>query len=182
MSEDSDALQPLSVGIFPVESVPRPVLLQDEENAYLVFDACLAASKSSCGMATLCLQNCLVTRFGYPNDEALHALLGSEVYPQGIGYYGVYEVRDSSWVMQLQEQRRQCCPDSAHVSHRHFVITFRDSTFEAIAQSVKVTVQNRRATLARFTHMLGWMVQGGRADSVPGEPPVVEEWFSAPCR
>lgn len=182
MSENSDDVLPLSVGIFPVESLPRPVLLQNEQDAYLVFDARVEDSNTSCGMATVRLQNCLVTRFGYPNDEALHALLGPAVYPQGIGFYGVYEVHDSSWVKQLQEQHQLCVPHSALADHRHFVITFRNSTFEAIAQSVKVSVMTRRMTLAKFTHMLGLMVEGGRADSVAGEPHAVEEWFSAPCR
>ena len=182
MSEKPDDLLPLPVGIFPVESVPRPVLLQNEQDAYLVFDACLKGSKTSCGMATVRLQNCLVTRFGYPNDEALHALLGPEVYPQGIGYYGVYEVHGSSWVTQLQEQQQQCFPHHVLPNLRHFVITFRNSTFEAIAQSVKVTVLSRRTMLARFTHLLEGMVEEGYSDSGAGEPHAVEEWFSAPCR
>ena len=102
MTESSDRVVPLSMGMLPAADVPRPILLQNEDDAYLVFDARSEVPNAPAGIATVRLQGCLITRFGYPNDEALG---GHPLYPRGLRFYGVFEVQDSSWVAQLQEQK-----------------------------------------------------------------------------
>jgi hypothetical protein len=70
--------------------------------------------------------------FGSPNDEALS---GHPLEERGLGPYGVFEVRNSSWIRALEQMNR------VHPSHnasrfralRHFVFTFHDTTFECVA-------------------------------------------------
>jgi hypothetical protein len=126
--------------------------MQSEDDAYVVFDAHSDASQAS-GTALVRLRQCLITRFGYPNDEAL---AGHPLYAGGLGFYGVFEVRNSSWIAQLQEQNRRCFPGFRMPQRRHIAITFHDSTLEAITQSVEASLltESRRSVLSRVTGLL----------------------------
>jgi hypothetical protein len=70
--------------------------------------------------------------FGSPNDEAMR---GHPLAERGLGPYGVFEVRNSSWIRALEQMNR------IHPYHnasrfralRHFVFTFHDNTFECVA-------------------------------------------------
>ncbi len=72
--------------------------------------------------------------FGPPNDEAFD---GHPLAERGLSRYCVVEVRQSSWVRQLERMNR------VHPYHkpesfaklRHFVFAFHDSTFECIASA-----------------------------------------------
>jgi hypothetical protein len=136
----SDKIRPLSIGIVPAASTPNPVLLQNEQDASVIFDALEEGSNTWCGCAMVRLEGCLITRFGYPNDRELLALMGLHVYPQGAGVYGIFEVHNSSWIADIQQQQQSCRPESVIPARRHILITFQDSTFEAIAQSVNVVL------------------------------------------
>ena len=69
---------------------------------------------------------------GGPNDEARngHPLIG-----RGLGFHGLYEVLNSSWIRSLERMNR------VHPRHdtrlfeglRHFIICFQDATFECVA-------------------------------------------------
>lgn len=75
--------------------------------------------------------------FGPPNDEAL---AGHPLYARGLESYGVYEIRDSSWVRAL-EQRNRVHPQHDPRNYdglRHLVLTFHDSTFECIAMGARI--------------------------------------------
>lgn len=76
--------------------------------------------------------------FGPPNDEASQ---GHPLHGRGLGYYGAYEVIDSSWIRKMERM------NSVHDRHdpawffkgkRHFIFTFHDSTFECIARSFTI--------------------------------------------
>jgi hypothetical protein len=69
--------------------------------------------------------------FGYPNDEALP---GHPLYGQGLGYYGIYHVRNSSAIAALASQNEISFPGSKHLfdNDRHLIITFQDNTFECV--------------------------------------------------
>jgi hypothetical protein len=70
--------------------------------------------------------------FGLPNDETVH---GHPLAKRGLGPYGVFEIRNSSWIRALERI------NSVHPNHdprrfealRHFVFTFHDNTFECVA-------------------------------------------------
>jgi len=72
--------------------------------------------------------------FGWPNEDVLNA---HPLYARGLSHYGIFEVKHSSWIREIQTG------NSVHPHHRsdwladrrHFIITFHDSTFECIAQS-----------------------------------------------
>jgi hypothetical protein len=76
--------------------------------------------------------------FGPPNDEAFD---GHPLARRGLEPYGVFEVRQSSWIRQLERM------NSVHPRHererfmgkmKHFIFTFHDSTFECIADGFDV--------------------------------------------
>lgn len=76
--------------------------------------------------------------FGYPNDEALP---GHPLFANGLNYYGVFEVRESSWAARLDEQNEVSFPNAvATRPQTHFIITFHDSTFECLADGVTAEV------------------------------------------
>jgi hypothetical protein len=77
--------------------------------------------------------------FGPPNDEAFS---GHPLASRGLGPYAIYEVRNSSWVRQLESM------NSVHPQHnpkayddlKHYVFAFHDSTFECIARGFNATI------------------------------------------
>lgn len=72
---------------------------------------------------------------GGPNDEARtgHPLMG-----RGLDFYGLYEVRNSSWIRSLEKMNRVHPRHNARLYEglRHFIICFQDATFECIARGV----------------------------------------------
>jgi hypothetical protein len=78
--------------------------------------------------------------FGPPNDEAFN---GHPLAGRGLEPYGVFEIRHSSWVRQLERM------NSVHPRHqpaayerlRHFVFAFHDSTFECVAERFSFQVR-----------------------------------------
>ncbi|MGA7326871.1 MAG: hypothetical protein WBX25_20865 [Rhodomicrobium sp.] len=71
--------------------------------------------------------------FGPPNDEAAK---GHPLAERGLGYYGIYEVSNSSWIRTLEQMNRvyRNHDASRFAALRHFVFTFHDNTFECIAK------------------------------------------------
>lgn len=93
--------------------------------------------------------------FGSPNDESFE---GHPLAQRGLLRYGVFEVRNSSWIRALERMNR------VHPKHdarrfderRHFIFTFHDSTFECVAGSLVVaeTIQNDN-NADKITHIIG---------------------------
>lgn len=109
-----------------------PLLAQGSRDLVLVFRArSEPVGEPTTGVVEV--NGCLVSQFGYPNDEALegHPLAGT-----GLGLYGIYEALDSSWVARLDAQNRISFPNSALPPKRHFIITFHDETFECLADDL----------------------------------------------
>jgi hypothetical protein len=82
------------------------------------------------------LLECTSVRFGFPNDEVLH---GHPLYGAGLGYYQLHEVMNSAWLAELRaiEAVHDHAPEVPFENARHFVLTFHDSTLEAIATGVR---------------------------------------------
>ncbi|MCA1811402.1 MAG: hypothetical protein LC623_05265 [Halobacteriales archaeon] len=76
--------------------------------------------------------------FGPPNEEAI---FGHPLASRGIHPYGVFEVKDSSWIRALERM------NSVHRAHkpeafkglRHLILTFHDSVFECVARGYDIT-------------------------------------------
>ena len=141
MTEEKDKVIALNLGCRPEAAVSGALLLQTEHNAYLTFNAQRESPdgfSEDAGTAVVEIVRCQITKFGYPNDEAL---LGHPLYRKGLITYGIYEVLKSSWIAELAEQNRIAFPDRTETTWmRHFVFVFHDSTFECLAQDVKISL------------------------------------------
>jgi hypothetical protein len=130
MSHTTQTVAPLavdvSIDIKPEAGVPFPVLFQTEDETVLIY--------RGYGVVIAHFDRCIITRFGYPNDEALG---GHPLYARGLQHYGVFEVHGSSWPSELEAQNRRVFPDSHAFDYRHFIFTFHDSTFECLAVGVR---------------------------------------------
>jgi hypothetical protein len=152
----ADEVRPFSVGIVPAGGVSSPLLLQNQHDAFLVFDALVEGTDIKCACSMVRLQDCLVTRFGYPNERELQTLMGAQLFPEGSGVYGIFEVRNSSWITEIEEQQQIGLPCAVTPSHRHILITFHNCTFEAIAQSVSAVALEgtRNSVVTRLSQLL----------------------------
>ena len=109
----------------PEPNVPAPVVLQSESKCLLVY------WDRDSNRKALEFSRCSISKFGYPNDEALG---GHRLYGKGLGFYSFFEVIDSEWIAELRKVNQVRFPNfRAFAGKRHFIITFHDSTFECIA-------------------------------------------------
>jgi len=131
------------VGFVPEAAVSEPVLLQTDHAAVLTFSAMREredGKREDAGYGVLELDLCSLTKFGYPNDEALP---GHPLYERGLSDYGVFEVKNSAWIRSMTEHNRVAFPDTPDSKARHFIITFHDSTFECIARGVRASLSSK---------------------------------------
>jgi hypothetical protein len=74
---------------------------------------------------------------GPPNDETID---GHPLAARGLEPYAAFEVADSSWIRQLEQQNR-VHPDHREAyfaALRHYIFVFHDSTFEVVAREMSV--------------------------------------------
>ncbi len=82
---------------------------------------------------------CLAHSFGLPNDEAFD---GHPLAARGLEPFGAYRIENSSWLRQLErmnEVHPNHTPDLFR-RHTHYILAFKDWTFECIARSYTVSV------------------------------------------
>lgn len=130
----------LNIGILPEAAVSGAALTQSESgDVQLVFNAKKAEARhlDSYG-AFVQFKNCLITKFGYPNDEALS---GHPLFEAGLSCYGIFEVFNSPWIEDVRIQNRKSFPDFEFKGLRHFIFTFHDSTFECLAEDFVVELR-----------------------------------------
>jgi hypothetical protein len=124
---------PLNFGFEPEAAVSAPLFIEGEHKAFLTFNASIrGSSPDRTSRAQLAvpigiveIEQCYLSRLGYPNDEGLDEHPLSE---HGITAYGSFEVVNSQWIKDVA---------SGVAGARHFIVTFHDSTFECIAKSAK---------------------------------------------
>jgi hypothetical protein len=140
-----------NIGCQPSPSVSAETLIQDSYRTYLLF---FAVSNSvdekgylkNLGVAILSIEDCIISKFGYPNNEGLpeHPFFG-----YGLAKSPVLEITDSLWVKEILEQidissHRIRSDDFNRQSSekksikRHFIIALSEATFECIASSLIV--------------------------------------------
>lgn len=137
---------------IPQSSVgaPTPVVLSDEGKTVLAFHTentpegwdgtrvRVVRPDSEEPTALVGFKWCYAHMFGPPNDVAFG---GHPLAARGLEPYGAYEVLNSSWIRQLERM------NSVHEYHKperfwerhHYIFTFHDSTFECVADGLKVT-------------------------------------------
>ena len=142
MIPELDEVVPFDIGFVPDGPMSDPILLQNEWNAFLIFNAVQWTTdhergKEGTGIIEI---DGSITKFGYPNHDVLG---GHSLFKHGLRYSGVFEVIGSTWIQQLDAQNRIIFPDSDIFSERrHFVFTFHDSTFECIARDIQAILSN----------------------------------------
>ena len=90
-------------------------------------------------------------RFGFPNDEALG---GHRLWGHGLQFYAAHEVMDSAWLAEVRETERHH-PLAASVPFpdaKHYLLTFHDTTMEAIARGIVV-----QGAFATMDAAINWM-------------------------
>jgi len=131
---------PYDIGFKPEAAVSEPVILQTDNSTILTFSAVQKKADGKyheVGYGVVEFDLCMLTKFGYPNDEARP---GHPLFTKGLGDYGVYEVRNSSWIKQKTEQNRVRFPNTPDSTAKHFIFTFHDSTFECIARALRASL------------------------------------------
>ena len=113
---------------------PAPVVMASEQRTLFSFDA-PATEEFDRRVAEFV--GCTSFRFGFPNDEALG---GHPLYGSGLSFYAAHEVIESRWLEEIRgvEAHHPQAAPTPFADARHFVLTFHDSTLEAIAREVRV--------------------------------------------
>ena len=144
-----EIIEELKLGVTPEAAVSGAVLLQSESTTFLTFNAQKETDKPSpyggfytteAGTAIIEFTNCLITKFGHPNDEASMSI---PKYKDLDFAYGICEVKKSDWVKELETLNSFQFPNSSYSEYRHFLIFFHDSTFECIAKEFKLNVSEQ---------------------------------------
>ena len=115
---------------------PEPLVLSSERRTFVVFTQ-PDRDQVSEGCTAIEFVGCLGLSTGFPNDEALY---GHTLWGKGLSFYQVHEVIESSWLNRMREIERHHSgsPDIPFEGVRHFVLTFHDSTVEALARDLVV--------------------------------------------
>lgn len=135
MFEDADILEEIKNVSLPDTGAPNPTIIGDEQNLFLVY------TTNDDRTAVVKFENCLIHKFGAPNDEALS---GHALYKNGLQHYSIFKVSKSSWLKDLEKM------NSVHPRHdkgrflaySHFIFTFHDSTFECISAAMNFEVHS----------------------------------------
>lgn len=90
------------------------------------------------GVATLTFNGAIIYKSGYPNDEVIAS---HPYYPFGLSLYKMFEVINSDWVDAIEKMNRihRLHNPERFKSLKHYIITFKDLTFECIAKSVEIS-------------------------------------------
>ena len=131
------------IGFLPEAAVSGPVLLQSEDAVVLTFNAMRQrhdGRREDAGTGIVELDLCSLTKFGYPNDEALP---GHPLHDRGLDAYGVFEVCNSSWIKLMTEPNRVAFANSRDSTRRVVFFTFLDSTFECIARGLRASLSGK---------------------------------------
>ena len=136
-------------GVPEIEpGAPCPELVADEHNLTLTY---WTPDKppylpTTAPQAVVRFSDCWFHLFGSPNDEALE---GHPLYSHGLRAYGTYRVENSSLIRHLTRA------NAVHPHHdeqrfarlNHYIFTFHDSTFECVAESCTVAIEQRGAEI-----------------------------------
>lgn len=122
----------------PLPGAPQPVVFADEHRIVLAY-----WEKDSDSIAVVRFQGPCFHQFGPPNEEAIagHPLASRGLYP-----CGVFQVKHSSLVQELERRNRvhQYHDPQRFDDLSHYIFTFHDSTFECVAESILARVEQAR--------------------------------------
>lgn len=117
----------------PDPGSPSPILLCDGGALVIAFQT------ADSFIALVRFDPVEAMRFGAPTDEAL---AGHPLRSRGLEPSGSFNVENSSWILELAgiNSVHPVHEPSYYADLRHFVITFRESTFECVARRADSTL------------------------------------------
>ena len=144
-------LKEIDLNIQMDVGAPCPVVLSDERTVILIFylrhndpdwDGTYVHVRDNdedVGAACVQFKHYEQVKYGWPNDEAMR---GHRYYEMGLMPYGIYEVKNSDWLAELEKG------NSVHPYHnkesfmdnKHYIFFFHDSCFEIICKELSVEV------------------------------------------
>lgn len=157
MYEVDDKDQVIELKDVPQSSVgaPNPIVLAGEHDVLLTYYLedtpgdwdgtsvrIVGTDTEGEPVAIVKFKHCTAHMFGPPNDEAFS---GHPLAERGLGPYGVFEIKDSSWVRKLESM------NTVHPYHnklrfmenkKHFIFSFHDTTFECVAEGFTIEVSS----------------------------------------
>ena len=144
-----DAFPPICPG------APDPVVLAGDSNVVLSYRSEPAATK----IAFIKFSGCRLHLFGAPNDETLTS---HPLHSRGLGYYGAYEVRHSSLILEMAARNRvhSRLNPQIYALLKHFVFTFHDNVFECVAVGgqTQLVLSNEPESAARLWVLIAKML------------------------
>jgi hypothetical protein len=152
-------------GIRWSTGAPLPLLVSSEGRTLLAFyrdDRDVGDGK----VLVVEFVRCIAVRSGFPNDEVLH---GHRLWGKGPDFYELHEVFDSTWLADLRtnEAVHHSAPAHPFPEAQHFVLTFQDSTLEAIADGLAIVA--RAATMIEAANLMTEMVANEMSRSAISE-------------
>jgi len=167
--DEQDTVVELTDAPRPDVGAPLPLVLADDYRlllAYLLSEPdpnwdgtyvnVVSPDSEEMVVAVIRFRHPYAHMFGPPNDEAFS---GHPLANRGLDPYAVSEVRQSSWIRQLERMNsvhRQHKPEWFMENKKHFVFAFHDSTFECIAEGFDVQLcrGSLLSALAQMTKLL----------------------------
>jgi hypothetical protein len=136
---------------WPVDwafSVFQPIVVSSGRRTLLMYAAQEkeSSSKAKKGQtqytAILTFRGCANCKFGDPNDEVIE---GHPLYGRGIDVGEAYIVMNSPWLEELKKINsvHPQFDDESWAGKRHYLLFFKDNTFECIAEDVTSQVKER---------------------------------------
>jgi hypothetical protein len=122
-------------------------------------------------VALLRFIGCSSYMFGEPNDEAL---TGHPLASRGLKPYGVFRIKDSSWIRSL-ERSNSVSPLHEQESYQdlqHLIFTFHDTTFECLCDTFDV--RTARGSIGALTQMMLKLLFSDRTTNPPPARPLGE--------
>jgi hypothetical protein len=145
-------------GLLWAAGAPQPFVVSSEQRTLVGFVAAMpgGGAKDPRIVNVAELVACTSFKFGFPNDEVMD---GHPLFDVGLEYYQLHEVENSSWLRELRaiEAVHDCAPAVPFENDRHFVLTFQDSTLEAIATDIRCigSYRSRAEALSAMTRLTG---------------------------
>ena len=111
--------------------------------------------KEDKGIAILTFSSVYIHKFGYPNDEVL---MSHPYYKLGLESYGMFEVEKSDWIDAIEKMNRvhPFHKSDRYKTLKHYIITFKDATFECITEKVELSFTRMTLNEAMLVVCSSW--------------------------
>lgn len=135
---------------YPINmGAPEPIIISAGFNLILIFYVDLfdfpkmtdklreRNIENDSGVAIIKFKKRYIHKFGTPNDELI---IGHPYYKLGLKPYSFFSVNDSDWIKEIKriQALHPYFNEQIFDNLNHFVITFKDNTFECISEDYSI--------------------------------------------